>query len=285
MRSMISRSLVSRSKVCSWLTDLAASPPPTGDASMPRARARQQRALAAEAARQQVLGQRRQVADGGHAVVRQGGPGPFADAPQPRDGQRRQERPPRSPAAPPPGRRACAGPRRSWPPAWWPPRRPTRSAGAASRMAARIGRAIASGVPSSASVPATSRNASSMETCSTSGLKRRRMAITCRLTAAYLRPSTGTKTRARAERGRRAQGHRRAHPETARLVRGSADHAAVVRPAATDDHGLTAQLGSVALLDGSEERVEVDVQDGCAATGICPASHAPEASPWARPRW
>ena len=33
-------------------------------------------------------------------------------------------------------------------------------------------------------------------------------------------------------------------------------------PAAADDDGLATQLGVVALLDGGEERVQIDVQDG-----------------------
>ena len=48
----------------------------------------------------------------------------------------------------------------------------------------------------------------------------------------------------------------------ARLVGGSRDDAAVVATADTHDHGFAAQLGTVSLLDGSEERVEIDVQDG-----------------------
>jgi hypothetical protein len=70
----------------------------------------------------------------------------------------------------------------------------------------------------------------------------------------------------RAERACRAQRHGGVHTELARLVRGSADDATVVRPAAADDHRLAAQRGVVALLDGRKERVEVRMQDRPRAT-------------------
>jgi hypothetical protein len=63
-----------------------------------------------------------------------------------------------------------------------------------SRTAALIARAIASPSPNNAKDAVTSRNASSIEIGSTSGVNRRRIAITSRLTDRYLRPSTGRKT-------------------------------------------------------------------------------------------
>ena len=114
-------------------------------------------------------------------------------------------------------------------------------------------------------MPATSRNASSIETCSTSGREapqdRHHLPADGAVLAAVDRHEDGV----RAERRGRAQRHRGAHAEAARLVRGGADDTAIVRPAAADDDGPAAQLGSVALLDGREERVEIDVQDGRAA--------------------
>ena len=63
-----------------------------------------------------------------------------------------------------------------------------------SRIAALIAAAIVSPSPNSAREPVTSRNASSIEIGSTSGVNRRRIAMTSRLTRWYLRPSTGRKT-------------------------------------------------------------------------------------------
>ena len=65
----------------------------------------------------------------------------------------------------------------------------------------------------------------------------------------------------RAERAGRAQRHGRAHAELARLVGGRADDAAVVGAATADDDRLAAQRRVVALLDGRKERVEVRMQD------------------------
>jgi hypothetical protein len=62
------------------------------------------------------------------------------------------------------------------------------------RTAALIAVAIAGGGPKSASDPATSRNASSIETCSTRGVYRPRISITARLAVRYFAPFTGRKT-------------------------------------------------------------------------------------------
>src|SRR6266542_1900387 len=75
----------------------------------------------------------------------------------------------------------------------------------------------------------------------------------------------GDEDAVRAEPAGGAQGHRRANAEPARLVRGRAHHAAVVRTTA-DDHGLAAVFGMVALLDRRVEGVEVTVEDRAAVT-------------------
>ena len=85
--------------------------------------------------------------------------------------------------------------------------------------------------------------------------------MTCLLAALYFAPSTGRKMPCGQSRAGRPQGHRRADAEDPRLVGRGADDAAIVGPAAADDDRLAAQLGPVALLDGREERVEIDVED------------------------
>ena len=61
---------------------------------------------------------------------------------------------------------------------------------------------------------------------------------------------------------RLAQRHRRVDPEDARLVARGRDHAAgVLAPATPDDDRPAAELRPVALLDGGEEGIEIDVQD------------------------
>jgi hypothetical protein len=52
------------------------------------------------------------------------------------------------------------------------------------------------------------------------------------------------------------------NPEHARLIARGADDASIVGSAAADDHRLAAELRSIALLDGREERVQIDVEDG-----------------------
>ena len=89
---MTSGSLVSTSNVCSWPTDLAGSPSWTGSASTPARPVDERRAVLAEPPHDEVRRQRRQVADRPHAVVGERDRGLLADAPQPRDRQRREER-------------------------------------------------------------------------------------------------------------------------------------------------------------------------------------------------
>jgi hypothetical protein len=45
------------------------------------------------------------------------------------------------------------------------------------------------------------------------------------------------------------------------LIRGSAHDSPVARSTAAHHHRLAAQLGSIALLDGCEKGVQVDVED------------------------
>ena len=69
----------------------------------------------------------------------------------------------------------------------------------------------------------------------------------------------GEERRVRAAGARLGGGHRRAHPEGAGLVGRGGDDAAAADPAHHDR--LAAQRRLVALLDGREEGVQVDVQD------------------------
>jgi hypothetical protein len=71
---------------------------------------------------------------------------------------------------------------------------------------ALMARATAGPSPWSPSVPVTSRNASSMETGSSSGVKAARMAITSWETAAYFSMSTGTKAPSGQSRAARPMG-------------------------------------------------------------------------------
>ena len=50
------------------------------------------------------------------------------------------------------------------------------------------------------------------------------------------------------------------NPEGTRLVRGRRHHAALARRR-PDDYRLSAEVGMIELLDGSEKRVHVDMQD------------------------
>ena len=148
-------------------------------------------------------------------------------------------------------------------------------------------RAISGAGPKSASEPATSRKASSIETCSTAGVKRRRTVITSRLTRWYLAPSTGRKMPFGQSCSAVAQRHGRMHAELAGLVAAGADDAArvLVRArVAADDHRLAAQLRAVALLHGREERVEIDVDDVEAGMAAGGGRHGRMMAPRARGR-
>jgi hypothetical protein len=65
--------------------------------------------------------------------------------------------------------------------------------------------------------------------------------------------------RSRTQAFRADSGHGRAHSESPRLVRSSADDGALALPG--DYHGLAAQLRVVALFDRSTERIHVDMDD------------------------
>ena len=56
--------------------------------------------------------------------------------------------------------------------------------------------------------------------------------------------------------------HRRVDPKGTRLVARRADDAPLIRPAASDNYRPAAQFRPIALFDGSEERVQVDMKDG-----------------------
>ena len=210
---------------------------------------------------EQVVGQRGQVADRPDAVLAQRRGRLRADAPQPGDRRAARGTPPPRRAGRRRARPACAGPTRSWRRASSSRRRPRSSGRPRRGPPSLIRRPIASPSPNSAREPVTSRNASSIEIGSTSGVNRRRIAMTSRLTAWYFAPSTGRKMPCGTEPAGRPQRHRRVDAERARLVARRADDAALVRPAAADDDRLAAQLRPVALLDRREERVEVDVED------------------------
>ena len=152
-----------------------------------------------------------------------------------------------------------------------------RSAGGSARRSARAGRAAAGRRP-------TSRNASSLDSGSTSGVTSRKIAMTARDAARDRRAVDRQEHRVRAQppgaRGR----HRAAHAVLPRLVAGGAHHAARTR--AADHHRLAAQLGPLAHLDRGEERVHVDVQDraaGVVGVGaearITAARHQPGCDP------
>ena len=110
-----------------------------------------------------------------------------------------------------------------------------------------------------AAVPVRSRKASSIETGSTSGVS---SSISWRTS----RPDGGIflhvgldHHRVGAGVQRLEHGHGRAHAIGAGDVAGGGDHAAL---AAADDHRLVGERGIVALLDGGEEGVAIDMGDG-----------------------
>ena len=101
--------------------------------------------------------------------------------------------------------------------------------------------------------------------------------MTSRLDGLVLAPVDRQEHALRAEAAGRPQRHRRVDAERARLVRRRRDDAALVGSAAADDDRASAQLRPVALLDGREERVEVDVED-------YPLAHARDSRPPPRQR-
>ena len=109
--------------------------------------------------------------------------------------------------------------------------------------------------------PPTSRNASSMEMPSTSGVVRSNTANTARLASAYAVHPGLDHHGVGAQQAGLAAAHGAAHAARPGLVAGGHDH-----PAADDDR-TPAQAGVVALLDRREEGVEVGVQDRGLAGG------------------
>ena len=127
VRSIISRSVVSTSNVCSWPTDFAGSPSWTGSASMPARPLDERRAVLAEAPHDDV---RRRAPPGRRSSGRRTRRAPRAVARRRPTGARSaaaRGTPPPRPAARRRARRACAGPRRSSRRAWSSRPRPTRS--------------------------------------------------------------------------------------------------------------------------------------------------------------
>ena len=89
--------------------------------------------------------------------------------------------------------------------------------------------------------------------------------MTSRLTALVLAAVDGQEHALRAQPPGGPQRHRRVDAEHPRLVRRRRDDATLVRAAAADDDRPAAQLRPIPLLDGREERVEVDVEDDALA--------------------
>ena len=167
-------------------------------------------------------------------------------------------------------RRAWPGWSRAWPRTWSARPRPSRSAAAPRRSGARMPRAIAAGRPSSRWAPATSRNASSSESGSTSGVTSRKIAMTAR-GGGRVRGEVGRQEhRLRAQRPGPHGRHRAADAVPPGLVAGRADHAARARPRRPRRACRAARAGARTSTDG-EERVHVDVQDRAArVVGVRP---------------
>ena len=177
-----SRSVRSWANVSSWPIDLSARSGSTARSSMPLARScRCWPWRRAERPHQRAERQVGQVADGGHAEALAGGPGwpgptpqsacdreRLEEAPAPRRARTRPRpgparRPARSPPAWPP-------PRPAWPGTSWAPRRRAREAQLGVDTSRRSAAATVAPGPNSRRAPVTSRNASSREIGSTSGV-------------------------------------------------------------------------------------------------------------------
>ena len=70
----------------------------------------------------------------------------------------------------------------------------------------------------------------------------------------------------RTELGRGPRRHGGAHSELPRLVAGRANHPALIGRSA-DDQRLSLVLGLIALLDGREERIHIDMKDDAGHEG------------------
>ena len=260
---MTSGSLVSTSNVCSWPTDFAGSPSWTGSASMPRARSTSDAAVLAEPPHEEVRRQRRQVADRPDAVLAQG---------RPRSSRRRPTAA-RSAAArgtPPPRRRGTttspSGLRRSDAilATSFVLATPTDAVSPTSaRIASLIRRAIVGPSPNRAAEPGDVEE----RLVDRDRLDQRREPPEDRHDVAAGLPgsggrrpagrprpgSAGTPRAATSPSGRRTAAPRSSRPR--RRPRASSP------PAPPTMTGMPRSSGSIALLDGGEERVEVDVED------------------------
>ena len=129
---------------------------------------------------------------------------------------------------------------------------------AASTRRASAARSCAGRAPCSASVPPRSRNASSIDSGSTSGVRRRISARTARPTSRYFAMSGRITTASGTGRQRLEHRHRRAHAiEPRDIAAGEHDAAA----AAADDDRPVGELGPVALLDRGVKRVAIEMGD------------------------
>ena len=131
-----------------------------------------------------------------------------------------------------------------------------------------IGRAqllgdLAAGEPSRRVEPRTSRNASSSETTSTSGVTRRKVSITEAETVVNVVVVGRDHHRLRAQPAGPGRRHRRADAVLAGEVVGRQHHPAL---AAADDHRHVPQVGPVADRHRRVEGVHVDVQDRAVRT-------------------
>ena len=128
--------------------------------------------------------------------------------------------------------------------------RPTRS-----RTSRRSRTAISAGVPAIRSSPRTSRNASSIDSPSTSGVVSSNTSIHRLARLGVGRHPRLDDDRLRAQPAGLRPAHRGAHAERLGLV------ARREHDPCADDHRPAAQPGIVALLDGRVEGVEVGVED------------------------
>ncbi len=137
--------------------------------------------------------------------------------------------------------------------------RPTDTVMPMSRSTSRAKRAstFAGIMPWTRWVPERSRNASSIDSGSTSGVSVCMAWRTSRPTRTYLAMSGRDHDRRGAERQGLEHRHRRAHAIGPRDVAGGRHHAAL---AAADNHRLVGEFRIVALLDGGVERVAVDMR-------------------------
>src|SRR4029453_14509322 len=129
------------------------------------------------------------------------------------------------------------------------------------RMRVLMSRAMVGPSPRSARLAVTSRNASSMDTGSSSGVHSASRAMIWRDTAAYLSMSTGRYTASRHRRYARLIGMAEWMPKRRASDEGAADPPRPAGHCAPHD-GPAPQLGAIALLHRRVERVHVHVEHG-----------------------